>query len=67
VAEDSPRGVQDGEVITAKLAAAPVRLEEAKGLLVMERSGQMHSVLVEKDGERRRSSIEAPRWGRGGW
>jgi hypothetical protein len=67
VAEDSPRGVQDGEVITAKLAAAPVRLEEAEGLLVMERSGQMHSVLVEKDGERWRSSIEAPRWGRGGW
>jgi hypothetical protein len=53
--------------MTAKLAAASVRLKEAESLLARERSAWWHSVPVEKDGERSGRSVEGPRRGRGGW
>jgi hypothetical protein len=51
--------------MTVMLTAASVRLEDTESLLATERSGRWHSVLVEKDGARGRSSVEEPRRGEG--
>jgi hypothetical protein len=56
VAGGLPRGAEVGEVTTVKHMAVSARRGVAGGGLMMERSGQWHSVPEETDGERGRSS-----------
>jgi hypothetical protein len=51
MAGDSPRVVQEGEVMMAMLTAASVGCEEAEGLPAMEKNGQWCLAPVEASGE----------------